>query len=64
MLIKVHKQPWFICQVDTVADNGLTPSVAKLVALYTPRWTIMNLQDHKMMQVRLVICSSITGVPG
>ena len=31
VLIKVHKQPQFTCQADTVADTSLTPSLILIV---------------------------------
>ena len=49
VIIKVHKQSQFTCQVDTVSNNSLTSRVALLVRLIgtahsiVHAWTVMNL---------------------
>ena len=69
VFIKVHRQPQFTCQADTVADSSLTAGVALLVC---PRGTTHSIVDcheftgsqTRMMPVKadLVICSSAIGV--
>ena len=42
VFIEEHRQPQFTCQVGTVADSSLTPSVALLVS---PRGTAHSIVD-------------------
>ena len=65
--VKVHKQPQFTFQAETVADSSLTPNVALLVHPKGSLYSTVDCDEFpviKMILVKadLVICSSVIGV--